>query len=436
LSDESVPYGYKNTVIGIIPENWQIKYISDLFNVKNGTTPSTKEIKYWSDEQINWVTPADLNKLNGKKFISRSSRMISENALNDCNLTLMPVDSLIMSTRAPVGYISLVQNETTFNQGCKGLIPKNNNISSYFYLYYLLKSKEKLQSISGGSTFQELATPSLNKFHVPLPPLLEQQKIASILTKVDEQISFTESIIEKTDELKKGMMQQLLTKGIGHTKFKKTEIGEIPEEWDVVRLENVIKSLDAGVSVNSESRPAEEGECGILKTSCAYDGYFNPDENKAIVSVKELSRAMTTPKKDSIIISRMNTPNLVGQCGYVDKDYPSLFLPDRLWQTSFYSDVTTSVKFVSYLLNSTRMRKIISNSATGTSGTMKNISKKFILSIHIVYPSLPEQQKIASILSKVDNQITHNKNYLSNLQELKKGLMQDLLTGKVRVKVG
>lgn len=112
-------------------------------------------------------------------------------------------------------------------------------------------------------------------------------------------------------------------------------IGEIPEEWEVKRLKYVISNLESGVSVNGTDFPATGSEFGILKTSCVYDYRFNAEENKAIWE-SEVVRAKISPRKGSIIISRMNTPELVGASGFVAIDYPNLFLPDRLWQTVFY----------------------------------------------------------------------------------------------------
>ncbi|MCD6563249.1 MAG: restriction endonuclease subunit S, partial [Thermoproteales archaeon] len=237
----------KQTEIGRIPKEWKIKKIIDLFEVETGTTPSTKQKEYWDGGDINWITPADMSKLNGKIYIKDSERKITEKGLKKSNLTLLPPESIIISTRAPVGYVAIVKNSITFNQGCKGLIPKNiDQIHAEFYAYYLLNRKQILENLSSGSTFKELSKKALEDFYIPLPPLLEQQKIAEILSTVDQAIEKVDESIARTERLKKGLMQELLTKGlsvasatqtgIGHKEFKDTEIGRIPKEWEVVRL--------------------------------------------------------------------------------------------------------------------------------------------------------------------------------------------------------
>ena len=406
---------YKNAEIGLLPIDWSVSTVENTCEILDSKRVPITKAKRESGTIPYYGATGLLDYV--------------RNYIFDEELVLVGEDGADWSPFAETSYI--INGKTWVNNHAHVL--RCTKVNSVFLKNYLNLSD--LRTYINGTTRGKLNQANLRIIKIPFPPLPEQQKIASILSKVDEQISLTEAIIEKTEELKNGLIQQLLTKGIEHTEFKETEIGEIPADWDVKQLGDIVKCLDSGVSVNSEKRAVKEDEFAILKTGCVFNGCFRPYENKAITSEIELSRAKTIPQKNCIIISRMNTPDLVGQSGYVDKDYPSLFLPDRLWQATFYDDMQVSVKFISYILISTAIKQIISNSATGTSGSMKNISKKFVLGMKIPFPPLPEQQKIASILSKVDSQIEQNKNYLYGLEELKKGLMQDLLAGKVRVKV-
>jgi len=203
---------FKETEIGRIPKEWTVKSIIDLFKVETGTTPSTKKREHWDNGNINWITPADMSGLNGKIYIKESERKITKKALKEANLTLMPSDSIIISTRAPVGYVAIIKNNATFNQGCKGLIPKRTGeINVEFYTHYLLSKKESLEYSSGGSTFKELSKYTLEKFKIPLPPLSEQKKIADILSTVNERMELLKEKKEKLDRVKKGLMNDLLT---------------------------------------------------------------------------------------------------------------------------------------------------------------------------------------------------------------------------------
>jgi len=203
---------YKDTEIGRIPKEWEVTKVSDLFEVETGTTPSTKQLEYWDGGHINWITPADMSKLNGKIYIKDSERKITEKGLKETNLTLMPIGSIIISTRAPVGYVAIIKDNTTFNQGCKGLIPKNiSEINPEFYTYYLLSKKTTLEHSSGGSTFKELSKDTLEKFQLPLPPLPEQKKIAEILSSVDKRLEMLHIRKNRYEKVKKGLMNDLLT---------------------------------------------------------------------------------------------------------------------------------------------------------------------------------------------------------------------------------
>jgi len=203
---------FQETPIGKIPKQWEVKKINDLFKVETGTTPSTKEPRYWNEGNINWFTPVDLSRLNEKILIEESMRKITQKALKECNLTFMPRGSIILSTRAPVGYVAILEKEGTFNQGCKGLIPKKGKrIYPFFYAYYLLLQKRRLENLSGGSTFKELSKNMLEKFKVPYPQLEEQQKIAETISSINNLLQLKIEKREKLVRMKHRLMDLLLT---------------------------------------------------------------------------------------------------------------------------------------------------------------------------------------------------------------------------------
>ena len=215
-------------------------------------------------------------------------------------------------------------------------------------------------------------------------------------------------------------------------RYKVTEVGIIPEDWGIRRIGDEIDSLNSGVSVNSHEGDVSSNNPGILKTSSVSKGKFIPSESKRIIK-RDLSRVKLNPKYDSLIISRMNTPELVGECGYVDRDYPFLFIPDRLWQTNFKQNSTINCKWLSYVLSSNKYRRIIKDIATGTSNSMKNITKDEFLEIHVPYPNKFEQEAIAEALSDTDNLILSLEKLIDKKNKIKQGVMQQLLTGKKRL---
>ena len=201
--------------------------------------------------------------------------------------------------------------------------------------------------------------------------------------------------------------------------------------WQEGKISDVIARLESGVSVNGEDRPKQPQEKAVLKVSAVSYGYFNPLAHK-VINVTELSLAKTLPKKGQIIISRSNTEELVGASAYIDMDYYDLFLPDKLWQTVPQKNNHNDMKWLSYVLASSPIRYRLSRLSTGTSGSMKNITQGELLTLKIPIPPIPEQIKIASILSTWDNAINTVQKLLANSQQQKKALMQQLLTGKKR----
>ncbi|WP_369743066.1 restriction endonuclease subunit S [Pseudidiomarina sp. PP-1MA] len=206
----------------------------------------------------------------------------------------------------------------------------------------------------------------------------------------------------------------------------------VPEGWTEEYVKGLVRSLDAGVSVNSEDDGNENATHKILKTSCVSYGYFKSDETKSVIEQSEIARLREPVIANSIIISRMNTPALVGANAYVEIALNNTYLPDRLWQLKPKNKVV-EMRWLAYWLGSAHTRYRLSNLGTGTSGSMKNITKSDVLNLALLVPPLPEQKKIAQILSTWDKAISTTEQLLANSQQQKKALMQQLLTGKKRL---
>lgn len=301
----------------------------------------------------------------------------------------------------------------------------NEKVLDLFLLNWFSSENFKKQMIFEGGVRNTLNYENLSEIKIILPSIKEQQKIASFLSNIDEVI---EAEIQKLDLLKdhkKGLMQNLFPQeGEKVPKYRFKEF-RIDGEWLVKKLSDFISSLDAGVSVNSGDGPSEKNEIGILKTSCTKDGFFDYSENKVVTEGEEIKRVRESVKSDTIIISRMNTPALVGANAFVDRDYPNIFLPDRLWAAK--SNRNGNMKFISYILSSDKGRFMLAELGTGTSGSMKNITKSDVLGLSILVPSLLEQEKISSTLSSLDNLIVAQVQKIEQIKKYKKGLMQVLL---------
>ncbi|CQD06301.1 DNA restriction-modification system, specificity subunit [Corynebacterium striatum] len=200
--------------------------------------------------------------------------------------------------------------------------------------------------------------------------------------------------------------------------------------WTERRISELIDGLRAGVSVRSIL--GEVGGPTVLKTSAIKAGRFDPRESKPILPA-DLPRAKCSVTADSVIISRMNTPALVGDVGYVEKDFDSLFLPDRLWIARSKRGSGTDIRWLTYHFSSQSGARTLRELATGTSGSMKNIPKDKVLDLKVLTPTPPEQRAIADALTDADNLISSLERLIAKKQAIKQGMMQELLSGKTRL---
>lgn len=406
--------------VGEIPETWEVKKVDELFIVKSGTTPSTKKKSYWEQGTLNWITPTDLSKLNGIIYIRTSERKITQKALKENNLTILPKGSLILSTRAPVGYVVVLKEPATFNQGCKGMAIKNSKETlPEFYFYYLLHKKWMLQNLSGGSTFKELSKDMLEKLRVVHMSLFEQRKIVEILLTIDRTIQKTIEVITQIKLLKKGLMKELLTKGIGHKEFKDSKIGSIPGTWSCESVGNVAKiSRGAGYQYIQKS---PSGGIHLIRIND-----FTVFQPIIVAKTKDILRYRVA--ENDILFA--GTGASAGTTIFAEKKmdgYAHSYNVLRIHSTGI------SPLFLFYSLNSEIAHIQMSYRFTGAAQhflDMKAISK-------LLLPCPPpfEQEKIVTRLSAVDKKLRLEIKQKQKYEKIKQGLMDLLLSGKVRVKV-
>ncbi len=196
------------------------------------------------------------------------------------------------------------------------------------------------------------------------------------------------------------------------------------DPWEQRKLVELTKTITTGKSVNSDEGEVSDGDIGVLKTSCVSYDRFNPSESKPVVK-SEQQLVKCAVEKDSVIVSRMNTPERVGACGYVSTDFPNLFLPDRLWKLKFQDTVDTY--FVYMMLVSSAYKEKITSMASGTSGSMYNIPKETFLNLQLVIPAkIDEQKQLGKILKKIDTLITLHQRKYEKLVNIKKSMLDKM----------
>ena len=192
-----------------LPAGWQQKKWGDVCEVINGGTPKTNIKEYW-DGNILWITPKDLGR-NKNIFVDDTIRKITVLGLKKSSAQLIPANSIILSTRAPIGYLAINKIEISTNQGCRGVVP-SKKIKTIFLYYFLKNSIDLLNKLGRGTTFKELSATSLSNIIIPIPPLAEQKRIVAVLDKtfatIDKIKNNTEKNLANTKELWQSYLQQ------------------------------------------------------------------------------------------------------------------------------------------------------------------------------------------------------------------------------------
>ncbi len=312
---------------------------------------------------------------------------------------------------------------------CK--IKTEENILDKEFMYQSLQSElNKIHRKTAATTVKHLSTKDIKKIKIFFPPLEEQKKIADILSTVDKKIAFVEENINATEELKKGLMQKLLTEGIGHTEFKDSELGRIPESWEVDTFNNLSIEIidgDRGINYPKQNEFSDTGYCLFLSAKNVTKRGFEFIEKQFITEDKDsLLRKGKLQKKDIVLTTR----GTVGNIAY----FNDLISFENMRINSGMVLLRSSKLNTDYLykvMNSYIIQNHISNVAFGSA--QPQLTVKEIKTFKIPVPPLEEQKQIAEILSTVDNKLENLKEKKLFFEELKKGLMQKLLTGEVRV---
>lgn len=220
---------------------WKLVKIGDIGEVVGGGTPSTKCSDYYGGD-IPWITPKDLSNFRNR-YISRGERMISKLGLENSSARMLPPFSVLFTSRAPIGYIAIAKNELCTNQGFKSIIPDPKKCNALF-LYYLLKYKKNdIELIANGSTFQEVSGTALKNFEVSIPPLDEQRKIAGVLSVLDDKIELNNKINRNLEAQAQAIFKSWFVdfEPFKNGKFIDSELGKIPEYWQVVKFSEFLK---------------------------------------------------------------------------------------------------------------------------------------------------------------------------------------------------
>jgi len=397
----------KKTRIGEIPVDWEILSLSKIANITTGK----KDV---NEGNTNGIYP----------FFTCSQKEYRIDEYSFDTEAVIVAGNAYFNVKYYIGKFDAYQR-TYVIDGFK------NNLAKYVF-YVLSKDLKRLTTNNQGSAVKYIKLKDLTDFQFPLPPINERQKIIDVLTTIDSVIEKTQSVIDQTQILKKGLMQELFTRGIPgrHKKFRKTEIGEIPEEWEVIKLGEL--SID-GINNGIFKKKHQYGR-GVLLVN-VFDTYgslcVNPSTLDRVEASKEEIIKFGLIKGDLLFVRSSLKYEGVGQCCMV-----KLFNEPMVYECHLMRVRPNPKKVVPlylvYYCNSTKFRSDLFSNAKIQ--TMTTLAQSDIASLYVPLPTIEEQIKISSALENCDIKVNENNILKENLQNLKSALMQVLLTGKVRVK--
>lgn len=421
-----VKEGYKMTELGEIPNCWRLNRLCDITEIN----PKKEVIE--DDKDVSFIAMEDVS--NQGAIIKRNVRKYGEvkkgyTAFKNNDVLLAKITPCFENGKKAIA--TQLINEIGFGSTEFHVLRAQKTEIIPSYIYYTISTNSFIQqamsNMTGSAGQRRVPTGFLKEYIIATPPLKEQQKISLILYSVDEKIENIDNLIERTKELKKGLMQKLLTKGIGHDRFKRTEIGRIPENWKVDKIKDLSFFCSNGFvgTASPFYTDDNEGTPYLMSNNVRANKI---DERNVVRIRKEFKQQYprsTIFEGDMLTVQsgHIGTSCIVPQC-YNNTNCHALII-------TRFNKAEIVPLFISYYINSTFGLSRLSKIFVGT--TIKHVNVKDLIQFYVPVPPLSEQKQIALILSSVDEKIDQYEAKKEKLQQLKKGLMQSLLRGHIRV---
>jgi type I restriction enzyme S subunit len=413
----------ESTNIGVFPKSWRISRIDDICRIRRGASPRPIQDKsYFADKGRGWIRIEDVTST--YKFLRKTSQYLSAKGEKK-SVSVEPGD-LIMSICATIGKPVILGIKACIHDGFVWFSELSKEIDTEYLFYILQKTEDEFVSKKQTGTQGNLNTSIVGRTAIPVPALEEQRKIAAFISRIDLLIQQTDSVIRKTQELKKGLMQHLLTKGIGHKEFKYSEeLGcEIPKEWKIGAVSEICHKPEYGYT-----QSATDKQIGpkFLRITDIQDGKVEWDNVPFCLCPESFIDRYKLEVGD-ILFARTGATTgksyIIGEC-------PEAVFASYLIRIKTKEEIRP--EYLYYFFNSKfywdQVKKKIGGSAQG------GMNASLLSEIKVHFPPKEEQKSIVTVLAHVDKKIDEEKQTKTRLEKMKKSLIQILLTGQVRIKV-
>ena len=421
--------------IGLYPEDWSLGQLRDVGEFFSGSTPSTQNDKYWNGDIV-WLVPSDLTALSDStNFIFDSDSKITTEGLRSCSTHMLPIGTLCISSRATLGEAVVAGVELCTNQGFINLIT-SHEYDALYLLYWVKQNEKYISRFAAGTTFLEIGRRTFRNIKLALPKLPEQKAIATILSIVDESIKATENSILSAERLKKSLMQNLLTGKLKPDGTWRSEddfyIDEkfriIPKGWQLNRVKDLTNRVTDGEHLSPDFQTSGSY---LLSAEDVHDDGISLAKAK-FVKYKDCLKFRNRCDPDFgdvLIVSRGAS---IGRTCKVNLDI-EFCLMGSVILIKPKNELLIGGYLAQYFKSHTAWVEL--QKLSGTTA-QQAIYLTHINKVKLIYPSdLKEQLNITKALESFDVDIASKKSKIQTLGNLKKSLMQNLLTGKVRVDV-
>lgn len=423
--------------VGEIPEHWIVCRADSVFEERR-TSIGPEALA--GQDVFHYSIPAIQETGDGR---------VEDGASIESNKLLLRGGELLVSKLNPrKGNVLIAEKKgpvTVCSSEFVALVPKSIDLRFGYYLYASEITRERLSAVVQSATrsHQRANPDEIKKFWFAVPPQNEQRAIAAYLdrktTAIDALIGKKERLIELLQEKRQTLITQAVTKGLDPNASMKDSgiewLGTIPAHWTLVPLRRRLLQIEQGWSPACESRPADEGEWGVLKVGCVNYGMFNYLENKALPSDLTPLPVLEVGRGD-VLISRANTRELVGSAALVSEVPSRLMLCDKLFRVGYRPDAVDAAYLV-LALQSSITRRQFERDATGASGSMQNIGQDSIRNVVLPWPPLQEQRVLAARLDEAFKRVSRVTagvgEQITRLREYRQALISAAVTGKIDV---
>ena len=407
---------------------WVERKISDIGTVVGGATPSTKKPENYDDGKIAWITPKDLSTFSSR-YIERGERNITEIGLKSCSTQLLPLNTVLFSSRAPIGYVAIAANEVCTNQGFKSVIPNEN--TDPLFLFYLLKyNKGKIEGMGSGTTFKEVSGNTMKNIFVNVPTDKKvQEKIAAILGSIDDKIEENERINNNLEQQAQALFKSWF---VDFEPFN----GTMPSDWEIVPLEKIADFQNGYAFKSKELLNEPSSDCyQVFKQGhIARGGGFIPDGTKSWYPKRLASKLEKfVLKKGDILMAMTDMKDNVAILGNtaimpLDNEYIVNQRVGHL-RANGYKGVT--YPFIYLLTNSTDF--LVDLRSRANSGVQVNLSSSEIKASQTVLPSEEVNNAFSEITLPMFEIIINNQLENQRLAQLRDTLLPKLMSGELDV---